>query len=319
MFRKAIAFLTSFLMLTALAGCGGAGESSAQSQPVLSSGPSDTVSNTAADKKIQVTVTFNAMKEFTEAVGKDRVEVSTMIPDGTEPHDFEPKAQDLAGLSSAQVFVYNGFGMESWAEKAVDAAENPNLVAVEASKGAKPIQNEEEDAIREHGQYDPHLWISLKGAEKEAENIRDGLTQADPSSEDYYKTNCADFVAQLESLYSEYKGKFQSVSNKSFVTGHAAFAYLCRDFNLKQNSVENVFAEGEPSAQKLGELVDYCQKNHVKTVFVEDMVSPAVSKTLADQVGADVQKIYTMESGEDGKTYLDRMRSNLQEIYDSLS
>ncbi|CAB1249669.1 Uncharacterized periplasmic metal-binding protein TP_0034 [Ruminococcaceae bacterium BL-4] len=315
MSKKIVALLLSLLIVPAFSACGSTSSSAAGSS---TSSIADQA-NTTENQKVKVSVTFDAMKEFTEAVGKDRVEVSTIIPDGTEPHDFEPKAQDLTELSSAQVFVYNGFGMESWADQAIKAANNKNLVAVEASKGATPIENTDADEIKEHGQYDPHIWISLKGAETEAENIRDGLIKADPESADYFKQNCDDFVSQLESLYSEYNTKFQAVQNKSFVTGHAAFAYLCRDFGLEQNSVEDVFAEGEPSAQKLAGLVDYCKKNHVKTIFVEDMVSPAVSQTLADQVGAKVEQIYTIESNEDDKTYLDRMKSNLSEIYDSLS
>ena len=268
--------------------------------------------------KISVSVTFDAMKEFTEIVGGDHVQVSTIIPDGTEPHDFEPKAQDLKALSTANVFVYNGFGMETWVDDAVSAADNSSLVTVEASKGAEAITNTDEAEISEHGQYDPHLWLSLKGAETEAQNIRDGLIQADPDHAEDYRTNCSAFVAQLESLYQEYDQNFQSVSNKSIVTGHAAFAYLCRDFGLTQNSVEDVFAEGEPSAQQLTKLVEYCKQNQVKTIFAEELASPDVSKTLADEVGATVKTIYTIESAEDGKSYLDRMKDNLSEIYESL-
>lgn len=278
--------------------------------------------NDQADKtdesRIKVSVTFNAMKEFVAAVGKDKVEISTIVPDGTEPHDFEPKAQELVGLSKAKVFVYSGLGMEAWVEEAVKAANNANLVAVEASKGVDAIKNTEPEEIEEHGQYDPHIWLSLKGAELEVKNIKDGLVQADPSNKDYYEKNCNDFVSQLESLYNEYNGKFQSLKNKSFVTGHAAFAYLCRDFGLEQNSVEDTFAEGEPSAQQLTELVEYCRENKVTTIFAEEMASPDVSKTLANEVGAKVETIYTVESNEDDMTYLERVKDNLSKIYDSL-
>ncbi len=276
-------------------------------------------SSETAGTKIKVSVTFNAMKEFAKAVGGDKVEILTIIPDGTEPHDFEPKAQDLAGLSKAQVFVYNGFGMEAWVNNAIQAADNKNLITVEASKGGTPVTNTDPSMISAHGQYDPHIWISLKGAEIEAQNIRDGLIKADPADKDYFNKNYADFVSQLENLYAEYNTKFQSIAMKDFVTGHAAFAYLCRDFGLTQNSVEDVFAEGEPSAQKLTELIDFCKKNNVKTIFVEDMVSPAVSQTLASEVGAAVKTIYTIESSEDNISYIDRMKANLKEIYDSLS
>jgi zinc transport system substrate-binding protein len=122
----------------------------------------------------------------------------------------------------------------------------------------------------------------------------------------------------LEDLYEEYEAKFQTVTQKSFVTGHAAFGYLCRDFGLEQNSVEDVFADGEPSAQQLAELVEYCRENDVTTIFAEELASPEVSETLADEVGAEVETIYTIASAEDDKTYLERMEENLEKIYQSL-
>ncbi|MEN6419694.1 MAG: metal ABC transporter substrate-binding protein [Clostridiaceae bacterium] len=269
--------------------------------------------------KLAVFVTFDAIGEFARAVGGDKVDVSVIIPTGTEPHDFEPKAQDLVGLTSADVFVYNGLGMEAWVDDAVSAANNKTLIVVDASAGADAIVNTDEGEIADHGQYDPHLWLGVKGAEAEVTNIKNALVQADSANKDYYEANSADFIAQLENLYQEYSAKFAAVEKKSFVTGHAAFGYLCRDFGLTQNSVEDVFAEGEPSAQQLAELVDYCKQNGVTTIFAEEMASPEISQTLANEVGASVKTIYTMESAEDGLSYLERMADNLSEIYDALS
>lgn len=266
--------------------------------------------------KVKVCVTFNAMKEFTEAVGRDKVEITTLIPDGTEPHDFELKPRDMIAISTAKVLVYNGMDMEQWVDDAVEAAGNKGLITVEASKGVEPIKNEDKDA---RAQYDPHVWISIKGAEIEVKNIKDALVKADPQNSAFYEENCSDFVGQLEKLFNQYEPKFRALGKKDFVTGHAAFAYFCRDFGLYQNSVEDVFAEGEPSAQRLNELIDFCKRRGVKTVFVEEMVSPAVSQTLADSVGADVKTIYTFESNEGNKSYLQRMKENVSAIYESLS
>lgn len=271
------------------------------------------------DGKVQVSVSFNALKELTEAVGGDKVEISTIIPDGTEPHDFEPKAQDLVALSTAQVFVYNGLGMEAWADDAISAANNKNLIVVNASDGVTAIENTDKAEISEHGQNDPHIWLSLKNAETEAGNIKNALVKADPADNAYYESNYSDFVSKLNSLFNEYSEKFKTVEKKDIVTGHAAFAYMCRDFGLTQNSVEGIFAEGEPSAQQLTQLVEYCKSNNVTTIFAEEMASPEVSKTLAGEVNAKVETIYTIESAEDGKTYLERMQDNLSKIYDSLS
>lgn len=276
----------------------------------------DTVSD---ENKLRISVTFNALAEFASAVGQDKAEVSTIIPAGMEPHDFEPKAADITKLGKAQLFIYNGLGMEAWAEDAVKAAGNEALIAVNASEGAAPISNEEEEEIKEHGEYDPHLWLSIKGAEIEVQNIADAMTEADPSNKDYYQNNAKDYIDQLESLFKEYEDKFSDLNNKNFVTGHAAFNYFCRDFGLSQNSVEDVFAEGEPSTRQLVDLVEYCEENKVGTIFSEEMASSEISQTLANEVGADVETIYTMEGPEDDLSYLDRMRSNCEKVYQSLA
>ena len=314
MLKKIIATMLALSLLASLTACGGSASSTA-----VASATAAPSSAAGSSEKLKVSVSFNAIKEFAEAVGKDKVEISTIIPDGMEPHDFEPKAQDLVALSSADVFIYNGLGMEAWAEKAITAADNTALIAVDASAGADAIENTDPAEVSEHGQYDPHLWLSITGAKTELENIKNAFVKADPANESFYETNYQDYTDQLDTLYQEYSEKFKTVESKSFVTGHAAFGYLCRDFGLEQNSVEDVFAEGEPTAQQLAELVDYCRTNHVTTVFAEEMASPDVSNTLANEVGATVQTIYTVESAEDDLSYLQRMESNLSKIYDSLT
>jgi zinc transport system substrate-binding protein len=311
MVKKLIAFFSAITVVLALAACG-------------------TRQNGASDGKIKVSVSFNALHEFVQAVGGDRVSISTVIPDGTEPHDFEPKAQDLAALNEADLFIVNGLGMESWAEDAVKASENTDLIVVDASAGVDTINTEEEHQDEQseagadeeehhaHGAYDPHIWLSPVCAVKMAENIKAALQKADPDNSTYYDTNYTAFTGKLNSLFADFSEKFKTSENKSFVTGHAAFAYLCRDFGLLQNSVEDVFAEGEPTAQQLAALVEYCRTNHVTTIFSEALVSADISETLAREVGAEVKPIYTMASTENGKTYLERMEENLDVIYKSL-
>lgn len=278
----------------------------------------DTKQVSSIDSKVQVVVSFNPMKEFVEAIGKDKVDVHTVVPSGTEPHEFEPKAKDMEKISKAKVFIYNGLGMEQWVEKTLNAIDNKNLLVVEASKGADLIKNNEDDKVKEHGQFDPHIWLSLKEAKVEIKNIKDALINVDSKNKDFYEKNYNDYISQLDKLYNDYKPKFDSLTNKNFVTGHAAFAYLCRDFGLKQNSVENAFAEGEPTPQKLKDLVEYCKNGSIKVVFMEEMASPKVSETLAKELNGRVQKIYTIESSEDNKTYVESMKENLENIYNSM-
>lgn len=275
--------------------------------------------NISTSTPLPVSVTFDAMYEFAKAVGQDKISIATIVPTGTEPHNFEPKASDIIALSKAKVFIYNGLDMEPWADKVISASENKDIFVVLASKGAESVKAKEEDAHEEQGRYDPHIWLSLTGAMIEVQNIANGLAEADPVNKEFYQKNAQSYKNELSSLLQEYQEKFSSVSQKKFVTGHAAFHYFCNDFGLEQNSVADVFAEGEPSSKQLSSLVEYCRTNNVTTIFAESMANAQVSETLANEVGAQVKTIYTMESQEDDLTYLERIETNCRTVYESLS
>jgi len=290
--------------------------------------------------KVAVAATFDAMKELTEIVGKDKVYVHTIIPPGVEAHDFEPKAGDLKFLMQAKAVVYNGFGMEPWLTDALHAIKQDTIKTICASNGIKPIElaeghhhhhhHEDEHDHDDHDEHDhdhdddheavdPHAWLSLESAKIMVKNIADGLSEIDPANTAFYKGNAEAFIAKADALLAQYRGNFAQVTHRRFVTGHAAFGYLCRDFGLEQNSVEDVFSAGEPSAQQLAKLADYCNQYGIKVVFSENAASPQVSATLAKEVGASVQTIYTIESAEDGLSYMERMTSNIEKIYKSLA
>ena len=284
--------------------------------------------------KVAVAATFDAMKELTEVVGKDKVYVHTIIPPGVEAHDFEPKAGDLKFLMQAKAVVYNGLGMEPWLTDALHAVKQDNIKSICASNGIKPIElaeghhhhhhhhedghDHDHDDDHDHEAVDPHAWLSLESAKVMVKNIADGLSEIDPANAAFYKGNAEAFITEADTLLTQYRSNFAQVTHRRFVTGHAAFGYLCRDFNLEQNSVEDVFSAGEPSAQQLAKLADYCNQYGIKVVFSENAASPQVSATLAKEVGASVQTIYTIESAEDGLSYMERMLSNIEKIYKSL-
>jgi zinc transport system substrate-binding protein len=272
--------------------------------------------------KLQVVVSFNAMGELARAVGGDKIELRTIIPDGAEPHDFDPKASDLASLAQARVFIINGFGLENdWAPKAIEAAGNKDLLVVTASTGAEAVTDPRPTLFgKNDGQADtdPHLWLSLQGAKLESRNICQAFSQADPANKAYYEKRYAAFATQLDQLYAQYEDKFTNEQKKVFVTGHSAFSYPARDFGLTQKSLQNVFASGEPSARRLKELADFCKANHITTIFVENMESPKISQTLADETNAEVEALDTMESSDGDKTYLDIQSENLEKIYRSM-
>ena len=269
-------------------------------------------------EKIKVVASFDAMKEITQAIGGNKVDVTTIIPEGIEPHDYELKTSDVQKLQEAKLFVYNGLGMEAWADKAIQTASADNLMSVALAEHLQPIELTDPEEIEEHGAYDPHAWLGLTSAKEEASAVKDALIKISPEDKEYFEKNYMAFADEIDKMQEEYMKKVANATRKEIVTGHAAFGYLCRDLGISQESVEDVFASGEPSAQKLAELTDFCKAHNVKIIFTEDLVSPAVSETLAKEAGAKAEAIHTIESAEDGMTYLARMKDNLNKIAEAL-
>lgn len=293
--------------------------------------------------KLRVGVTISPLKEFTEIIGGDKVEVFSIIPQNSDPHDFDPKPKDLASLNNSDIFVYNGLNMESWIDPILKQLENKDIEIVNSSNGvdiieisqdehagetaeehAKPEEDEHENETAEehdghdHGTQDPHIWLSLKQATKQAENIKDALILKDEANKDYYEENFQKLKKDFNDTYEEYAKKFENISNKNFVTGHAAFAYLCRDFGLTQNSIADIYGEGELTPKNLESLVNYCKENNIKTIFSESASSSSQSETLGKNAGAKVEKIYSLETKEDKLSYLEATRYNYEKIYEAL-
>lgn len=281
-------------------------------------------------ERLRVGVTINPLKDFAEAIGGDKVDVFSIIPDGSDAHDFDPKPKDLKDLINTNIFIYNGLGMEEWIDSVLGTIEGKNVKIVEASSGIDAISiseevvneqgDEEEHDDHDHGHSgkDPHIWLSLSNAIKEAENIKNTFCEVDPDNKDFYEENFENLKSDFNSLYEEYISKFNELSNKDFVTGHAAFGYLCKDFGLTQKSIADVFGEGELTPKDLETLINYCKENGVKTIFSESTASSKEAETLAKEVGAKVVKVYSLETKEDNMSYLEGMKYNLETIYNSL-
>jgi zinc transport system substrate-binding protein len=271
----------------------------------------ETTTKNIADDKLNIIVSIYPLKEFTEKIAGDKATVTCLVPDNMEPHGYEPKTKDFATLAKSKVFIYSGLGLESWVDQVNGTIKDKGVTILDSSTGVET--RKEENAV------DPHIWLSVKNAEIQSENIKNTLVKLDEKNKDYYEENYKKFKEELENVYNEYKPKFDTLNKKNFITGHAAFGYLCRDFGLTQKSVENLFAEGEPTPRQLEDLVKFCKENNIKTIFSESLSSPKVSQALAKEVGADVVPILTLESKEGDKDYIKAIKYNLDEIYRCLS
>lgn len=261
--------------------------------------------------KINVVVSINPLKEFTEIIGGDKVNVTSLVPENMEPHDFDPKPRDIEALSKSDIFVYNGLGMEDWLDQVTSTIKNDKVLLVDSSVKA--------DVLKDGEKVDPHLWLSLREASKQGEVIKEALIEKDPENKGYYEENYNKFKTELEGLYNEYYSKFAATTNKDFVTSHAAFGYLCREFGLTQKSVHDVFGEGELTPQDTKEIINFCKTNNIKTIFSESSLSQVEAETLAKEANATVEAIYTLETKIENKSYIEGMKYNLEKIYESLN
>ena len=261
--------------------------------------------------KVEVTVSISPIKEFTELIGGDKIEVTSLVPDNAEPHDIDLKPRDFEKLTKSKVFIYNGLGMEDWLDEVKEQISEDKIKYVDTSENG--------NAIKTDGKIDPHQWLSLKEAINQCNNIKVALSEVDPNNKNYYEENYEKVKKDFEELYNEYLPKFQSLEHKNFVTSHEAFGYLCRDFGLKQQALNDLFGEGELTAKKIEDLVKYCDDNNVNTIFSEEEDSQKEAQTLANEINGEVKPLYTLETKVEGKSYLEVMKINLEEIYESMN
>lgn len=319
--------LAGILILSLLAGCSTTHEPS----------ESNANSNQLQNKKLSVYTSFYPMYDFASKIGGDKINVVNMVPDGTEPHHWEPTAADIAGLEETSVFIYNGAGMEHWVEDILDSLHNDNLIAVEASKGLALLegQHHDEDEHSEeehsedeehseeeehsHGEFDPHVWLDPMNARAEMENIKNAFVQADPDNKDYYESNYTKYAAELEALDKEFKDALASLPNKDIIVTHQAFGYLCSAYGLNQVPVEGLAPDSEPDPARIAEIIEFAKEHDVKVIFFEEMVNPKVAEVIANAIGAKTDVLSPVEAlsdeqRENGDDYLAVMRHNLEAL-----
>ena len=268
----------------------------------------------SADKsKLQVAASFYPMAEFVQAVGGTNVQVTTMVPDGAEPHDWEPSPKDLTRLGRAQVFVYNGM-VDPWAEQALEALSERKIIPVEAGH----------DLFARAGKQDPHVWVSPKKAIIEVQRITETLCEADAKHVDAYRANSRAYIAKLEQLDKKLAEVAQKAPKKVFVTAHAAFGHLAADYGLRQLSVAGISAEAEPTPGDLQRLIATVKREKVRYVFFETLTDPKIAKLVAQETGAQTAVLDPLEGLDEegrkqGLNYLKIMEQNIANLQKALN
>ena len=319
--------LLSAALIFSAAGCGSSQDFDTQIFNTGLNGQARQEENAdSAEGKLGVMASFYTMADFAEKIGGDRTDITCMVPTGTEPHDWEPSTTDITGLERADVFIYNGAGMEHWAEDVTESLENKELLVVEASQGVKLHAEEEHDHeghSHSHGGYDPHVWLDPHNAKLEMENIKNAFVQADPDNGAYYEANYDKWSKAAEELDRKYREALADFAGRQIVTAHEAYGYLCSAYGLEQVGIDGLSPDQEPNPKRMADIIDFVRENQIRAVFFEELSGSKTAETVAAETGIRLLALSPLEglSGEEleaGEDYFSVMEKNLEQLLLSL-
>lgn len=282
------------------------------------------------EDKISIVTTIYPVYDFACNVAGDKAEIINLVPAGMEPHDFELSTGDMQLIEHADVFIYNGAGMEHFVDKTLSTVSNDELVIVECAKKVNLLQTEhvhehmeKEEKSDKDTKYDPHTWLSVENAIVEAEAIRDALIEVDAGNAEYYENNFESYKKELSDLQELYVTELADLSKDTIVVAHEAFGYLCEAYGLHQEGIEGLTADSEPDSARMKEIIDYCKENDIQVIFFEELVSSKVADTIASEIGAETMVLNPIEGlkseqEEQGLDYIGLMKENLESLKKAL-
>lgn len=262
---------------------------------------------TKPESRLNIVASFYPIFEFVKQVGGDRVEVTSLIPVGIEPHDFEPTIQQIQNAESADIVFFNGLGFES---SLLNRINNDN--SVDTSLGA--------NITKTGNAIDPHIWLDPILVKNQVKNIENALIKLDPENKEYYQNNAINFTSALDSLDALIRSILQTCDKKDFIAFHDAFGYFANRYGLKQHSIQGASPEGEVLPQRIQEIVELARDLGIDVVYSEELVDPRFAEIIAQEIPngrvLTLSPIEGIDSEEQaaGIDYLDKMRENIANL-----
>ncbi|WP_438351425.1 metal ABC transporter solute-binding protein, Zn/Mn family [Paenibacillus sp. FA6] len=309
---RMITFIVGLILTMMITGCGSTSNGAMQ------------------EGKVNVVTTFYPIYVFAQAIGGEDAHVVNLIPFGVEPHDWTPRSQEIINTSKAQLFMYNGAGLEGWVPDFLKGLNKDSKVkSVEVSKGIKLIESSENDG-HDHGEaedaesvaqhhIDPHTWVSPKSALIMAENIKNSFIEADPTNQIQYEQRYQGLKDQLLELDHKFESELAKLTKKEIVVSHQAFGYLTRDYGLTQYAIMGLSPDAEPRAQDIMNLANLVKEKGIRYIFFEELVSDRIAKTLAGEAKVETMVLnpvegLTKEQEKKKEDYFTLMEKNLQNL-----
>jgi ABC-type Zn uptake system ZnuABC Zn-binding protein ZnuA len=298
---KRLGLLLTFIMITASA-C-----SPLASNADLKTGPA-----------ILATTTFLA--DIAQNVAGERATVESLLPVGADPHGYQTTPADMAKVSKSAVLIQNGIEYESFIKSLLQNIGGKRLV-ITASDGLTTRNMTENGSLI----GDPHMWLDPTRVVKYVENIRDGLSQADPASAKIYQANADAYIAKLKTLDAWIVEQVNQIpaARRLLVTNHEALGYFADRYGFKivGTIIPSLSTDAGTSAQGLANVIDQIKATGAPAIFLGDVENPALADQIASETGVKVISNLHLESLTDGApaaTYIDMMRYNVSAIVEAL-
>jgi zinc transport system substrate-binding protein len=269
------------------------------------------------ESKLQVISSFYPLHEFSQNVGKEKVDAKLLVPVGIEPHDWEPTIKDVQKMQKSDLIIINGIGFENWVDKLYEM--NYQGVVVDTSIGIIKNMDEESSIHKEsHNESeDPHIWLNPVFAKIQVQNIADAFSDSDPENKQYFQENAANYINELDLLDSKIRNEL-SGCNHDFIAFHDAFSYFADEYGLTQHTVISSYEpHAEPTAKTLENVINKAKQLNLKIIFTEETADPKTSQVIANEIGGKILVLSPLEISGDG-TYISKMTENLNHLKEAL-
>lgn len=239
-------------------------------------------------------------------------------------HDYQLLPGDMRLLSTAELFVINGSGLETFLD--MITGQLPDLTVCDSSSGASILSGEGE--AHEHGEGETHghdhgdnahIWLSIDNAMVQVRNISDALMETFPEYQEQLKSNTTDYLARLESLRAEIRTLLAPYQGEQVVSFHEGFDYLMAEFGLSIAHEVETHDGAQPSARELAHVTREVEAEGIRLLAIDADEPPVSAEVLARETGAVICPLYTIVSGDGDKySYENAMRHNAQAVAEVL-
>jgi zinc/manganese transport system substrate-binding protein/zinc transport system substrate-binding protein len=250
-----------------------------------------------AQERIEVVTTTTDLRSLTEAVGGERVTVTSLVPPGMDAEEYQPKPQDAMRLKTARAFVRVGLDYDLWADRLLMAAPNKAIRRggpgyVDASYGIATLEVRGVSVGpgdgHAHGNGNPHYWLDPHNAEVITASIVAGLSRADPESAGAYEANRTAFLARLNEKIAVWEAKLAPLRGMPLVAYHNSWPYFARRFRLDFIGFIEVKPGVPPSPQHLAGVVRLMKERGAKIVVREPTEPQRDVAFVAEKAGAKI-------------------------------